>query len=299
VGRSGELAGLIVLGERLSEEPYSREDRRLLSSVAGQAGIALENIRMAERMAERLEAERRAAHEMGIAQQVQSRLFPHVVPVLKTLELAGGCRQARAVGGDYFDFLERAPGRLGLLLADVAGKGISAALLMATLQASLRSQQAAIEDPADLMRAVNRVFHPSAAPNRFATAFFGDYDDAKRRLRYVNCGHNAPAVLRADGTVDRLPATGTVLGLFAELECAVAEVTLEAGDLLLVFSDGASEAFSDAGEEYGEDRLIEAARAHKDEPVQGIVDAVARAVQSFSGREQEDDLTLLVARGRS
>ena len=133
IGRSGELAGLLVLGERLSEEPYSREDRRLLSSVAGQAGIALENIRMAERMAERLEAERRADYEMNIAQQVQSRLFPQVLPKLKTLECAAGCRQARAVGGDYFDFLERGSGRVGLVLADVAGKGISAALLMATL----------------------------------------------------------------------------------------------------------------------------------------------------------------------
>jgi serine phosphatase RsbU (regulator of sigma subunit) len=235
---------------------------------------------------------------MQIAQQVQSRLFPQVKPALRTLEYAGGCRQARAVGGDYFDFLERGPGRLGLVLADVAGKGISAALLMATLQASLRSQHAALADPAELLRAVNRVFYPSAAPNRFATVFFGDYDDDARRLRYVNCGHNAPALLRADGRVDRLAATGTVLGLFEDLACEVAEVAVATGDLLLVFSDGASEAFSDAGEEYGEERLIEAARAHRRRPLEEIVDAVAHDVHAFSGRDQEDDLTLLVARVR-
>jgi sigma-B regulation protein RsbU (phosphoserine phosphatase) len=297
-GRSGRLLGLLALGERLSEEPYSGEDRRLLASVAGQAGIALENIRLAERMAERLEAERRATHEMGIAQQIQRRLFPQVLPALRTLEYGGGCRQARAVGGDYFDFLERGPGRVGLVLADVAGKGISAALLMATLQASLRSQHAALGDPAELLRAVNRLFHPSAAPNRFATVFMGEYDDATRRLRYVNCGHNAPAVLRADGRRDRLPATATVLGLFPELECAVAEVALEPGDLLFVFSDGASEAFSDAGEEFGEERLLQVACGHRGEPVPELIAAVTRDVQAFSGREQEDDLTLVVARAR-
>jgi phosphoserine phosphatase RsbU/P len=298
LGRSGRLVGLIVLDERLSEETYSREDRRLLSSVAAQAGIAMESIRLAERMAERLEAERRASYEMDIAQEIQRRLFPQTSPAMATLEYAGGCKQARAVGGDYFDFLEREPGRLGLVLADVSGKGISAALLMASLQAILRSQHAAIRDPADLLRAVNRVFYPSAAPNRFATVFFAEYEDATRRLRYVNCGHNAPAVLRADARVDRLPATATVLGLFAELECTVAETVLGPGDVLLVFSDGASEAFSDSGEEYGEDRLIQVARGLNGEPVQAMVDAVAREVQAFSGREQEDDLTLLIARAR-
>jgi sigma-B regulation protein RsbU (phosphoserine phosphatase) len=297
-GRSGRLLGLLALGERLSEEPYSGEDRRLLASVAAQAGIALDNIRLAERMAERLEAERRQAHEMEIAQQVQRRLFPQVLPAMRTLELAGGCRQARAVGGDYFDFLERGPGRLSLVLADVSGKGISGALLMATLQASMRSQHAALSEPAELLQAVNRLFHPSAAPNRFATVFFADYDDATRLLRYVNCGHNAPALLRADGSVDRLPPTATVLGLFAELECGVAEVAVKPGDLLFVFSDGASEAFSDAGEEYGEERLIRTALAHRHLPVQELVDAVAREVQAFSGGEQEDDLTLLVTRAR-
>jgi phosphoserine phosphatase RsbU/P len=183
------------------------------------------------------------------------------------------------------------------VLADVAGKGISAALLMATLQASLRSQHAAVQDPAALLAAVNRVFHPSAAPNRFATLFFGEYDDRARRLRYVNCGHNAPAILRGDGGVDRLPATTTVLGLFEDLESEVVETSLHEGDLLLVFSDGASEAFSDAGEEYGEERLIDAARRHRGAPVPELLAAIMAEVVRFSGTNQEDDLTLLVARG--
>ena len=131
-----------MLGPRLSEEPYSGEDKRLLDFVANQAGAALENIAMAESMAERLEADRRAAQEMDIARQVQSKLLPQKAPVLQTLDYAGTCIQARAVGGDYYDFLDLGEGRVGFVLADVAGKGISAALLMANLQAHLRSQSA-------------------------------------------------------------------------------------------------------------------------------------------------------------
>jgi sigma-B regulation protein RsbU (phosphoserine phosphatase) len=298
LGRQGRLLGIIVLGERLSEEPYSREDRRLLSSVASQAGLALENIQLAERIAERLEAERRATQEMDIAKQVQSRLFPQLKPVLATLEYAGGCWQARAVGGDYYDFPELGPGRLGLVLADVAGKGISAALLMATLQACLRSQQASSADLARLLRAVNRIFYPSAAPNRFATLFFGDYDDAARRLRYANCGHNPPVLLRASGAVERLAPTATVLGLFEEWDVCVAEVVLASGDLLLAFSDGASEAWSDQGEEFGEERLVRALVAHRDRPVAELLNVLAEEIHQFSGAQQEDDLTLVVARVR-
>jgi sigma-B regulation protein RsbU (phosphoserine phosphatase) len=139
-GRESQLAGLLVLGQRMSEEPYSSEDKRLLASVASQAGIALESIRLAEKVAERTEAERRAAIEMQVAKEVQDQLLPQSAPVLQTLECAGRCIQTRAVGGDYYDFLELRPQHVGLVLGDVSGKGISAALLMANLQANLRSR---------------------------------------------------------------------------------------------------------------------------------------------------------------
>jgi GAF domain-containing protein len=142
LGREGRLIGLIALGQRLSEEAYSGEDRRLLGSVASQAGIVLESLELAEQMAERTEAEQRAAREMEIAREVQARLFPQKLPPLVTLDYAGRCVQARQVGGDYYDSLDPGPGRLGLLLADIAGKGISGALLMPNLQANLRSQYA-------------------------------------------------------------------------------------------------------------------------------------------------------------
>jgi sigma-B regulation protein RsbU (phosphoserine phosphatase) len=298
LGRGGRLAGLIALGPRLSEEPYSREDKRLLASVAGQAGMALEGIRMAEEMARRLETERRGAHEMELAQQVQHRLLPQEAPPLRTLDYAGRCVQARAVGGDYYDFLDLGPGRLGMVLADVSGKGLPAALLMASLQASLRSRSA--RDLADLplqLHAVNQLLFRSSDLSRYATLFLGVYDDQTRRLVYANCGHNPPVVMRAEGGLERLSPTAPVLGLLLEeWECATGEIELRPGDLLALYTDGVTEAWSDTGEEFGEQRLVEALGPPDGASAATLIEAVVGAVSAWSGATQEDDLTLVVAR---
>ncbi len=299
LGRDARLIGLLVLGPRLSEEPYSGEDKRLLASVASQAGIAVESIRLAEQMAERMETERLAAREMEIAKEVQGNLFPHHSPPLETLEYAGSCIQTRAVGGDYYDFLALGEGQVGLVLADVVGKGISAALLMASLQAHLRGQSAVVpDDPPRLLQAVHRLLFISTAPHHFVTLFFGHYDDASRRLRYVNCGHNPPLLLRREGAVQWLHSTATVLGLLPDWESPMEEVRLAAGDTLVIYSDGVTEAMSDEGEMFGEERLVEAVRQHKHLPVPELLDALVNTVEVFSGHEQEDDLTFVVARAR-
>ena len=298
-GRNGTLTGLVSLGERLSEETYSREDRALLASVASQAGLTLESLFLAEQIAERLDAERRAAHELELAQRVQRRLLPQERPHVGTLEYSGRCIQARAVGGDYFDFLDLGHGRLGLVLADVSGKGFAAALLMAALQASLRSR-----DPDDMLdlprqlRAVNHLLYRSSEDSRFATLFIGIYDDASRRLVYANCGHNPPLLIRADGRPsERLEPTAPVLGILEEWDCTTGEVTLAPHDLLALYTDGVVEAFSDEGEEFGEARLDRTLRTADGAPLDTVLDAVVTEVVHFSGREQEDDLTLLLARG--
>ena len=299
LGRDARLIGLLVLAPRLSEEPYSGEDKRLLASVASQAGIAVESIRLAEQMAERMEAEQMAAREMEIAKEVQGNLFPHHSPPLETLDYAGSCIQTRAVGGDYYDFLALGEGQVGLVLADVVGKGISAALLMASLQAHLRGQSAVVpDDPPRLLQAVHRLLFISTAPQHFVTLFFGHYDDASRRLRYVNCGHNPPLLLRREGAVQWLHSTATVLGLLPDWESPMEEVRLAAGDTLVIYSDGVTEAMSDAGELFGEERLVEAVRQHKHLPVPELLDALVKTVEVFSGHEQEDDLTFVVARAR-
>jgi len=295
----GQLQGGIVLGARLSEESYSTSDKRLLASVASQAGIAMRSITLAEKMAERMEAERRAEQEMQIARQVQTRLLPQQAPSLKTLDCAGKCIQTRAVGGDYYDFLDFGSGRLGLVLADISGKGMSAALLMANLQANLRGQYAlALEDVPRLLRSVNRLFYKNTETSHYATMFFAAYDDETRLLRYVNCGHNPPIVLRANGDVERLAATATVLGLFEEWDCAVVECELAPGDVLVIYTDGISEAGPNEEEEFGDERLVEATRKHQQQSAGEILENILSDVQKFSRGEQADDMTLIVARGR-
>ncbi len=295
-----QLQGLVALGPRLSEEPYSTRDKRLLASVASQAGIAMRSISLAEKMAERMEAERRSEQEMQIARQVQSRLLPQEAPKLATLECAGKCIQTRAVGGDYYDFLDFGSGKLGLVLADISGKGISSALLMANLQASLRGQYAlALEDIRRLLRSVNSLFYKNTETNNYATTFFSIYDDESRTLRYVNCGHNPPILMRASGSIERLDATATVLGLFEDWDCSVSERQVAKGDVLLIYTDGISEAAaSEEAEEFGEDRLIAALKGYCCKPAGEMLDGIIAEVQRFSKGEQADDMTLIVARGR-
>jgi phosphoserine phosphatase RsbU/P len=297
LSRDGRLMGLIVLGPRLSEEPYSGDDKRLLDSVASQAGMALESVRLAEKMAERMEAERRAAIEMKVAKEVQDRLLPQSAPVLQTLECAARCIQTRSVGGDYYDFLELAPQHVGLVLGDVSGKGISAALLMANLQANLRSRCAVPSgDIALQLSGVNDQLRKSSADGYYATLFFADYDDTTRRLLYSNCGHNPPVLLRADGTIERLTATATVLGLFEKWQCLTRETTLHPGDLLAIYSDGVTEAMNRADEQFGEDRFIASLRESRSFAPALLLTNVVSTVREFTGGFQSDDLTLVVAR---
>jgi serine phosphatase RsbU (regulator of sigma subunit) len=192
------------------------------------------------------------------------------------------------------------------VLADVAGKGVSGALLMANLQANLRGQYAlALDDLPRLLGSVNHLFYENTADNSYATMFFADYDDSTRRLRYVNCGHLPPLLLRphpdsksgaAPPAVERLEPTSTVLGLFDDWQPNVAEVQLAPGDTLVLYTDGVTEAAGADGEEFGESRLLEVLRSHYAMPVQPLLEAVETAVQQFSGGEQADDITVVVAR---
>ncbi len=296
LSRGGELMGLIVLGEKLSQEPYSREDQQLLGSVAAQAGLVLESIDLAEKMAERMDAERRAQQELQIARTVQSKLLPQQCPPLQTLDYAGACVQARAVGGDYYDFLDLGPGRVGFVLADIAGKGISGALLMANLQASLRSLHMAAErDLPHSLESVNRLFVKNTETSHYATVFFGIYEDASRKLTYANCGHNPPVLLRASGEIERLQATATVIGLFEPWECAIQETRLQPGDTLVIFTDGITEAANRHEEEFGEDRLIALLRRSRSTNADQLLEQLIASVKEFSPDEQGDDLTAIVA----
>jgi sigma-B regulation protein RsbU (phosphoserine phosphatase) len=296
VGREGRTLGVLALGARLSEEPYSHEDTTLLAVVANQAALALDNLALAEQIAARLEAERRHGYEIAVAQEVQQKLLPQRMPPLATLDYAGTCTQARAVGGDYYDFLDLGARHVGFVLADVSGKGMAAALLMANLQAIVRSHTAmALGDHEAMLRAANALFHDATASNRFATMFFAKYDDATGDLAYVNCGHNPPLLLRAGGEAEWLAPTAMALGFFEEWTCVTASTRLGPGDLLVMYSDGITEAWSDGGTEYGEARLLEVVRSSRSLPARDLAARIVADVRCFSAEEQSDDWTLIVA----
>ena len=297
VDRNGRLVGVVALGGRQSEEPYSGEDIRLLTVVSLQSALTVQTICLSEEMAARIEAERRAEHEVEIAKEVQRQLLPAAAPVLSGFACAGECIQAKSVGGDYYDFVELGADRMAFVLADVSGKGIAAALLMANLQATLRSQYASgAGDPARVLERTNRLFFDSTPGNRYATLFLAEFSQATRELRYVNCGHVPPVLARADGAIETLEPTATVIGLFDDWFGESAVAVLEPGDTLIVCSDGVTEALSDDEEEYGDHRLRDAIAAHCGLPVPELVATLQTSVQQFAGAVQSDDLTLLVAR---
>jgi serine phosphatase RsbU (regulator of sigma subunit) len=249
--------------------------------------------------ADKLDSERRLAQELEIARQVQARLFPQTQPLLQTLSYAGACIQALKVGGDYYDFLDLGRERLGMVVGDVAGKGIGAALLMANLQATLRSQCAtALDQPQRFLQSINQLFYENTAGSLYATLFFAEYDDKARRLRYANCGHLPALLLRSNDTLERLESNCTVLGLFKEWDCSIAENGIFPGDTLFLYTDGITESFNAGGEEFGEQRLIEALRRHRDLPAQVLLSSIVDDVRRFSPHEQHDDITLIVARCR-
>jgi serine phosphatase RsbU (regulator of sigma subunit) len=228
---------------------------------------------------------------------VQTRLFPQNLPALQTLAYTGTCIPARTVGGDYYDFLELRPGRVALVVADIAGKGVPGAMLMANLQANLRSQYAmALDDLPRLLASVNRLFYQTTNTANYATLFFADYDDQTGLLRYANCGH-LPALLVRNNTscTEWLEATATVLGLFEDWRCEVAEVHLDPGDTLVLYTDGITEAADASDEEFGELRLREAVRGGLSMPVTQLQQRVLDAVLQFSQGKQEDDITIVIA----
>jgi sigma-B regulation protein RsbU (phosphoserine phosphatase) len=249
----------------------------------------------------RRRAESRARSEIEIARNVQQRLFPAPSRLLASTVYGGRCAPAREVGGDYYDFFDLAPGVLGFVLADVSGKGIAAALLMANLQGCFRSQAAiGLDSPRALLGAVNRLFFDSTPPEQFATVFFGQYDERARRLRYVNCGHPAPVVVpREGGAMERLDSTATVLGAFRAWDCEERAIELAAGDTLVAYSDGVTEAGIDGGEEFGEEfgeeRLAGILGRHGHEPVEALL---ARVIDAALAADpvQADDITVLALR---
>ncbi len=246
--------------------------------------------------------------ELASATRTQARLLPQSLPPMDRLEFAGTCRPAAGVGGDYYDFFALGPGRLGLALGDVSGKGLFAGLLVAGLQARLQSMAATRQGSlAELIADVGRHMQSTTDSNRYATLFYGEWDDEQRTLDYVNAGHTPPFVVRsgAAGADDRppeilpLPSGGPPVGLLPDGRYVVGRLELQPGDLLIACSDGVTEAPDAAGEEFGEERLAQVACSLADREVPALRDALFDAVDAFTGGpSSHDDATLIVARVR-
>jgi sigma-B regulation protein RsbU (phosphoserine phosphatase) len=296
-----KLTGFISLGPKRSEEPYSSTDLRLLQSVAMQTGLALENSQLTAAIASEVAQRERLNREVEIAREVQERLFPQQLPPVAGLDYDGACRPALGVGGDYYDFLLLPNGKFGMAIGDVSGKGISAALLMASLQASLRGQAIqGTNDLATLMGNVNRLVFDASAENRYATFFYCQYDPTTHMLSYVNAGHNPPMIFRPDGDgwkIIRLDTGGPVVGLLPDFRYTQGEASLQPGDLFIGFTDGISESMNDAEEEWGEDSMAEFIKGCYGRPAAEVLVKVVKAADDFAaGAKQHDDMTMVVVR---
>ncbi len=291
-GSSG-LIGVMGLGAKLSEEPFSGEDRELLLTVARQMGMALEN-------AELLEVAKREAElsrELEIARTVQQNLFPKKLPVSPGWEFAGFCRPAKAVGGDYYDIFEVAPGKVLIALGDVSGKGLGASFLMSSVHATIRTQAVtSLNNPVKLITELNRYLLTSSSPETFITLFLGLLDCDTGELKYVNCGHLSPIHVREErGKQESLTEGGPILGILDGVTYKEGVCRLNTGDFLVLFSDGVTEATNQKEEMFEEERLLQVLSEKSLPGASAILDMILKAVDNFTaGCEQADDISAVV-----
>jgi sigma-B regulation protein RsbU (phosphoserine phosphatase) len=260
-----------------------------------------------QRLLRESEEKLRLESELEIAREVQAQLFPLSAPEVPGLALYGVCKAARSVSGDYYDFIKLGENRVCLVLGDVSGKGISAALLMAAIQSALRAQfyngfaptsgsHTSPLSTAEVVSRLNLQLYESTPREKYVTFFFGVYDAITRALTYTNAGHLPPVLLRR-GKVERLRVGGTVVGLFSSITYEQAEIQIQPGDLLLAFTDGITEPENIYGEEFGEDRVLGVVRHTMHASPQVLVEEIYRSVSDWTGSpELQDDMTLVVAK---
>jgi predicted permease len=292
--RSG-IIGVLLLGAPLGREQFGEPEKQVLNSAAEVFALMIENARLNDRALEQEKVRR----DLALAAEVQRRLLPPRPPSSPAATLAAFTLAARTIGGDCYDFVELPGGGIGIAVADVAGKGVAAALLTSVVQTSLRMILAEGEvAPAQLAARMNRFLHASTASASYATFFYAQLDGDGRRLRYVNAGHNPPYLVRrtAAGTdIVELSTGGMVLGMFPDVAYEDAEIALYPGDLLVVFTDGVTEARSASDEEFGEDRLKDLLRRAVGVPAEAISATLAEQMRSWiAGAEQHDDVTFVV-----
>jgi len=292
---SAGLVGIMALGGKLSEEPFSKEDRDLLTTVARQMGLSLENAELLE-VAKR-EAEQ--SRDLEIARSVQQNLFPKQLPVVAGWEFAGICKPAKAVGGDYYDIFEAISGKVVVALGDVSGKGLGASFVMSGVHSTIRTQaKKSFDNPVGIIDELNEYLLGSTSKNIFVTLFLGIIDLETGKLSYVNCGHPPTFIVRKEsGEIEKLTRTGLALGMMNTVQFTQGSSTLKIGDSLIVYSDGITEAMDEKEEMYEEERLIQLLSTTRGLNSSQIMEALLKSVDEFIGKaEQSDDVSIIVAR---
>jgi serine phosphatase RsbU (regulator of sigma subunit)/anti-sigma regulatory factor (Ser/Thr protein kinase) len=292
---NGELVGLLNVGPRLSEQGYSADDRRLLESLAAHAAPAMRVGQLIREQQAEMRERGRMEQELQVAQMIQQNFLPRVIPVLDGWQVAADYRPARAVGGDFYDFIELEGGRIGLVIGDVTDKGIPAAMVMAATKSLLRASAQRLIDPGEVLARVNDQLCPEIPENMFVTCFYGVLDPPSGAFVYANAGHNLPLVTSAEGDSE-LRATGMPLGLMPEMDYEVKKTTIVAGARVLFYSDGLIEAHDPVRAMFGTERAAAVLAAGHSAPE--ILEQLLAALDGFTGvsEEQEDDITLVALR---
>jgi len=287
------IIGLIYVDSPFVLREFTEEDLHLLTVMANVAATRLENARLAEIE----QAERIMKRDLAQAAEIQLRILPAKAPAVPGLDLAGFNMASRTVGGDYYGFFPYPDGRVALALGDVSGKGMPAALLVMSLQARLEVLAEDPHDLVDLMTRLNKITCTNSPENRFITFFFAVLNPTSGELTFANAGHNPPIVVRASGDVEKLEGGGPVLGVLPSAQYPQQRTRLGKGDLLVIYSDGVTEANDTSQGEYGEECLTDVLREHHGESAEAIVAAVTESVNRFSaGAPQADDITLIVVK---
>jgi serine phosphatase RsbU (regulator of sigma subunit)/anti-sigma regulatory factor (Ser/Thr protein kinase) len=290
----GELVGLLNLGPRMSEQDYSADDRALLDNLALQAGPAVRVAQLVREQQAEVQARERLQQELRVARLIQQTLLPKDLPALPGWHVTAAYRPARAVGGDFYDFIDLPDGRLGLVIADVTDKGVPAALVMATTRATLRSAAQQLSSPGEVLARVNEQLCPEIPPKMFVTCLYAILDPATGRIQFANAGHDLPYRCCRDGEVSELRATGMPLGLMPGMTYDERETVLGPGESLLLYTDGLVEAHNDRREMFSFGRLRSLMATHKNRG-SSLIEMLLAELAAFTGPgwEQEDDVSLV------
>lgn len=287
-----EVIGVLYLDHRISGRTFSARDLRLVGLIANMAAVKIENVYLLEEQIEK----RRMEEQLSVGAEIQRTLLPAASPEVEGYDIYGATRPCYEIGGDYYDFIPLPNGKLGVVIADVAGKGVGAALLMAALQASLRALIQTAQEPSELAHQLNLVLLELSPANRFATLFYGELDPVSHTLEYVSGGHN-PGLLAHGDQLEELMPTGPLVGLVADVTYTSRRVTLEPGSTLLLYTDGVTELMAESREEFGTERLSEVLRQNLTGPAVDLLRAIGRRMNDFiHGRRYDDDSTAVVVR---